>query len=155
MRLYLVQHGEAKPETEDPQRPLAEVGQQAVERVARHAAHAGVRPQVIFHSGKLRAQQTAEVLAGHLQPERGPEMQSGLNPNDDLTLAAELARDATDDLMLVGHLPHLSRLASLLLVNNADAQPVRFQMGGIVCLERDTPGSRWLLRWMLTPEISL
>ena len=63
MRLYLVQHGEAKPEAEDPQRPLADAGRQAVEHVARQAARAGVRPQVILHSGKLRAQQTGEIMA--------------------------------------------------------------------------------------------
>lgn len=154
MRLYLVQHGEAKSEAEDAQRPLSDAGRQAVEKVARQAARAGVRPQAVLHSGKLRAQQTAEILARHLHPAPGPETVSGLAPNDDPASASELAQTATADTMLVGHLPHLSRLASLLLVNNADTQPVRFQMGGIVCLERDSPGSRWGLRWLLTPEIA-
>lgn len=153
MRLYLVQHGEAKPEAEDPQRPLAESGRQAVEKVARHAARAGVRPQSILHSGKLRAQQTAEILAGHLHPVRGPEAVSGLAPNDDPASACDLAQTAVGDTLLVGHLPHLGRLACLLLSNNPDADLIRFQMGGIVCLERGSPGSRWTLRWMLTPEL--
>ena len=154
MLLFLVQHGEAKSEAEDPQRPLADAGRLAVDKVARHAARAGVRPQAILHSGKLRAQQTAEILTTQLHPARGPEILSGLAPNDDPASAHDLAQNATGDTMLVGHLPHLSRLASRLLLNNADTQPVRFQMGGIVCLERESPGGRWLLRWMLTPEIA-
>ena len=52
--------------------------------------------------------------------------------------------------LLVGHLPHLSRLASLLLVGDATREIVAFRMGGIVCLENDA--GRWRIKWILTPE---
>ncbi len=153
MLLYLVQHGEAKSEEQDPERPLAEPGRKAVEKVARHSARVDVRPQAILHSGKLRAQQTAEILATHLKPARAPEKISGLSPKDDPASAHDLVQNATGDTMLVGHLPHLSRLASLLLTGDAAAELICFQMGGIVCLERGAPGSRWTVRSMLPPEI--
>ncbi|MGH2376556.1 MAG: hypothetical protein ACRDIC_24240 [bacterium] len=54
--------------------------------------------------------------------------------------------------MLVGHLPHLGRLASLLLVGTAERAVIRFQMGGVVCLARDDSGA-WALEWMLVPEL--
>ena len=72
MRLYLVQHGDAIPERVDPERPLSAKGRRDVEAVARLLASAGTRAVRVAHSGKLRAQQTAEVLAadtilvGHL-----------------------------------------------------------------------------------------
>src|SRR5688500_9788627 len=63
MRLYLVQHGEAVPEQVDPQRPLSEAGRRDVQAMARLLAGAGIRPTRIVHSGKRRAQETAELLA--------------------------------------------------------------------------------------------
>ncbi len=44
MQVYLVQHGLAKSKEEDPERPLTAAGREEVERVARAAAAAGVRP---------------------------------------------------------------------------------------------------------------
>ncbi len=43
MDLYLVQHGEAKPEAEDPERPLTDQGVETVRRLASWAAQVGVR----------------------------------------------------------------------------------------------------------------
>jgi len=62
MRLYLVQHGEAKREEEDPSRPLTENGRREVEIVAKFLSEAGIKIDKILHSGKLRAAQTAEIL---------------------------------------------------------------------------------------------
>jgi phosphohistidine phosphatase len=53
--------------------------------------------------------------------------------------------------MLVGHLPHLSRLASWLLIGDPGKEILRFRNGGIVCLAR--AGGRWLLQWILAPEL--
>jgi len=54
--------------------------------------------------------------------------------------------------MLVGHLPHVSRLVSRLFGLERDQRLVRFQMGGSVGLDRDATG-RWVLCWILTPEL--
>ena len=62
MQLYLVHHGDAVPPSVDPQRPLLEGGRVSVERVAQRAATKGVVPVIIWHSGKLRTRQTAEVF---------------------------------------------------------------------------------------------
>ncbi|MDR7522496.1 MAG: phosphohistidine phosphatase SixA [Armatimonadota bacterium] len=150
MRLYLVQHAEAKREDEDPARPLTEKGWQDARKVAQHAVgRAGVRPGRILHSGKLRAQQTAEVWAAATG---GMEIAAaeGLDPTAAPAVWAERLARESGDLMLVGHLPHLGRLASLLLCGDADSQVVRFETGGIVCLERG-PDGRWSLRWAITP----
>jgi phosphohistidine phosphatase len=147
MRLYLVRHGEAEPAGE---RPLTAAGRQNVERVARAALRGQVRPKHIFHSGKLRAQQTAEILAQHLgQPDC--RQVPGLNPNDDPDEANRLANSRSGDLMFVGHLPHLERFASLLLIED-DSPLVLFPPGGMACLERNPATRRWLLRWLITPE---
>jgi phosphohistidine phosphatase len=148
----LVQHGEAKPETKDPQRPLTDRGHEEVRRVARYAAAVGVRVAEIRHSGKLRARQTAEILAEHLKPPKGVHVMEGLEPNADPGKTRADLEQAGDGVMLVGHLPHLARLASSLLVGDPGREIVRFRNGAIVCLVRAEGG--WLVRWILTPELA-
>jgi phosphohistidine phosphatase len=150
MDVYLMQHGEARPEQEDPSRSLTERGRSEVERVARAAARLGLRIPAIRHSGKLRAQQTAEILAHRLEPRPDLAPMAGLAPQDDPTPVARVVTEAREPLLLVGHLPHLSRLASLLVVGDPALGVVSFRPGGLVCLARE--GEGWRLRWILTPE---
>lgn len=150
MQLFLVQHGEAKPETEDPERPLTEQGTAATERVAAWASQIKVRVSQIRHSGKLRAQQTADILAKQLNPEHGVIAVARLKPNDDVSTLAESLDDESESVMLVGHLPFLNRLVSLLVTGNSDAALVQFRNSGIVCLRREE--GRWFLDWAMPPE---
>lgn len=151
LRLYLVQHAEAKREEEDPSRPLTDRGRGEAIRVARHVAGIGVRIERIVHSGKLRALQTAEIMAEHLKPLRGIEKVGGLDPQADPRILAERLKTVDEDIMVVGHLPHLSRLTGLLLTGDSSIEPVRFRTAGIVCLERGE-GGKWGLLWALRPE---
>lgn len=152
MDVYLVQHAEAKPEHEDPARPLTDRGREEVQQVARHAAKIGLNVSEIRHSGKLRAKQTAEILAERLSPHRGIREMKGLAPMDDPAEAKAELEAAQEPLMLVGHLPHLSRLASVLLVGDPGREIIRFRMGAIVCLSKIEGG--WVVKWMLTPELA-
>jgi phosphohistidine phosphatase len=150
--LYLVQHGDAKREEEDPARPLSEKGLRDITGVASYISQLDIKVYKIFHSTKLRARQTAEVLSGSLNPAKGMSEVDGLSPMDDPDVWAGRLKDVPDNIILVGHLPHLSRLASLLLCGNADRNPVLFRMAGVVCLRKDD-NAVWSLQWMLTPEI--
>jgi len=152
MELYLVQHGAAKSETEDPARPLTEEGRRAIEQVAEFLAARGVRLARVEHSDKLRARQTAEILAARLHPAEGRFQVAGLAPNDDVeSMRARLVEESRS-LMLVGHLPYLSRLVSRLLGLEADRPVVQFHMGGVVHLERDA-SCTWIVRWVLPPTM--
>lgn len=153
MKLYLVQHGEAKPEEEDLQRPLSEKGLLDIKKTSLFIASQGnTRVHIVLHSGKTRAQQTAQILAEHTHPPDGVKQVDGLAPLDDPSIWAGRLSEITEDLVLVGHLPHLAKLASLLLCGNAGKKAVDFKMAGIVCLGRDENGN-WALQWMVVPEI--
>ncbi|MEW6161870.1 MAG: phosphohistidine phosphatase SixA [Nitrospirota bacterium] len=152
MLLYLVQHGEAKREEEDPSRPLSDKGTEDVNRAASYISKLNMEVDEVLHSGKLRAKQTAEMLAGNLKIARGVSETDGLAPLDDPGLWAERLEARTNPLMLVGHLPNLGRLASLLLCGDVEKNIIAFKMGGIVCLKRDVEG-KWSLQWIITPEI--
>lgn len=153
MRLYLAQHGEAVPKEEDAERPLTEEGRASVSRVAAFARQAGVEVYQIRHSGKLRAEQTALILASEMNPTAGVVALPGLAPRDDVYLVAELLNRETRPLMFVGHRPFMDRLAGLLLTGDPERQVVRFEKGGIVCMERDAARWTWSLCWAVTPEM--
>jgi len=152
MFVYLVQHAEAKSEQEDPSRSLSEKGIHDIKKVASHVSACGLKIYKIFHSPKVRARQTAEILSGHLKTSKGISEVDGLAPLDEPDIWAKRLIDLPDDVMLVGHLPHLARLASLLLCGEKDKQVVSFKMAGIVCLKR-TDTEQYALQWMATPEI--
>jgi phosphohistidine phosphatase len=154
MFVYLVQHADAKKEEVDPSRSLSEKGLQDIKKVAFYVSQLNIQVYKIFHSGKLRAKQTAEVLSENLKPTKGITEVGGLAPLDDAEIWEERLKGMTDDIILVGHLPHLDRLASLLLCGNADKNVVSFKMAGIVCLKRNHIGE-WSLQWTLTPETVL
>ena len=151
MEVYLVQHGEAKPESEDPQRSLTDRGREDVLAVARHAANIGLKVSQILHSDRLRAKQTAEIFARHLSISEIKEMK-GLSPLNDPQRAKVLIEEAKEPLMIVGHLPHLSRLVTLLILRDLQEEIISFKMGGIVCLT--DAEEKWRIRWVLTPEVA-
>jgi phosphohistidine phosphatase len=152
MRLYLVQHGASASEAEDPRRPLNEAGRRNVQKLAAHIAGFSLDIDVIEHSDKLRAIQTAEALALELRPALGARQGEGLAPNDPVGPTVERLRAERKGVMLVGHLPHLNSLANTLLGLRPGEAVLRFQMGGCLCLERDDQG-RWAVCWMLTPDL--
>lgn len=152
MRLYLVQHGQATSEEENPDRPLTEQGVDEARRVARDAVERwGVAPARILHSEKTRAFQTAELWARHVGV--GVEEVAGLAPNDDPTAWPPRLDAEQNDLMLVGHLPHLAKLATLLVTGVPDPPVVGFRPGALVALERDQ--SRWTIWLVLPPNADL
>lgn len=152
MKLYLMQHGRPVAKEEDPDRPLSDQGQRDVEKVADFLTKHGVRIEEAFHSGKTRARQTAEIMISRLNPDLTLSQREGLSPMDDVRGIANHVRAAARDLLIVGHLPHLGKLAAVLIVGRDSVPVVRFQQGGVVCLEKDVEG-HWSVAWMLVPGI--
>jgi phosphohistidine phosphatase len=153
MRLYLVQHGDAVPEQLHPERPLSAAGRRDVEAVARLLASNGIRAQRVAHSGKLRAQQTAELLAAALAPGTVSETMTGLNPNDPVDPMARSIAEWTSEVMLVGHLPFLGKLVARLVAGDERKPVAAFVPGTVVCLEQGEAG-HWAITWMVRPELA-
>ncbi len=151
MRVYLTQHALAKEKSEDAGRPLSDQGREDVARVAGFLSlFEKPSPERIVHSGKLRAEQTAAMFAegwGNLPVEKVAD----LDPNADPSLWSRRLTSMRSDVMLVGHLPHLQRLAALLLCGDAEREVIRFRNAGVVCLERNESG--WSLCWQINPTL--
>jgi phosphohistidine phosphatase len=153
MALYLVQHGKSLPREQDPEQGLSKEGLEEVNRIAGVAAGYGVRPGTIRHSGRKRAQQTARVLAEALLAEGGEaEPISDIGPVDDAAAFASTLH-SDDNLMLVGHLPFMERLAGFLVTGSTERLVFKFQNGGIVCLDKNPEDGFWFIKWALMPKI--
>ena len=143
LHLYLIQPSGAKSEQEDPSRPLSEKGRRDAQKVAGFlSANTGLGMENIFHSGKLRAQETAAIFAGHVPPAHGLTKAEGLAPLDDPSQWTKKLGETEGDTMVVGHMPYLGRLASLLLCGKAEGNPhntrprQRLRVEGKVCYNR-------------------
>jgi phosphohistidine phosphatase len=152
MRLYVVQHGEACSKDVDPQRPLTDQGREDVERLSAFLGDAGVAVARVIDSGKLRAAQTADLLAATVAPLVELETHDGIHPNDDPTAIDWLTATAGQDALVVGHLPFMGRLVSWLVAGDPDKPLVAFEPGSIVCLQGDAEG-HWRIGWMIHPEL--
>ena len=153
MRLLIARHGHAVSKSENPDRPLSEVGTTEVNRVASFLARAGVRTSRVIHSGKVRAAQTGAIYAGVIGGRCLIEEVPGLKPNDDPQQIADQINASHVDTLVAGHLPHLGRLTSLLLSGNDDGALVSIPTGSMICLERDRIGDSWHLCWMVDPAL--
>jgi len=150
MKLYLVQHGEAKPEAEDPERSLTSRGEEETRQISEAAKRLGIRPSRIYHSGKKRAEQTAGIIAKAL--DLSAQLGQGLNPNDSIHPWVERISSGVEDLMIVGHLPFLGKLTSFLVYGDERAKAVLFRYSAIVCMGKKEFGG-WAVDWVLKPEM--
>lgn len=152
MKLYLVQHGAAVAKDVDPARPLSEQGEQDVKAVAKFLRGAGVQVERVWHSGKRRAEQTAEIMARKLQAKGGTEAVEGIQPNDPVEDFATDADVWEQDTLVAGHQPFMGRLVAHLVAGDPQRAIVEFQPGSVVCLERRDVND-WVVCWMLRPEL--
>jgi phosphohistidine phosphatase len=152
MVLYLVQHARAASKDVDAERSLTEEGKSEAKLTADFVRCLELSIGYIWHSGKKRAVQTAEIIAEAFHVENSIIMREDLGPNDDIRKIETDINSIEHDILIVGHLPFLSRLASRLLCGEQTAETVAFKNAGIVCLRQDKE-NRWHLDWAVTPEL--
>ena len=116
------------------------------------AASYHVQVSKILHSGKKRAQQTAEIFDRRLSPPDGMQARSGMNPLDDVRAFGQEIR-LDQQVMLVGHLPFLQRLIGMLLCGNPEQLVFKLQNSGIVCLDQVPEVKNPVIRWALMPTV--
>lgn len=144
MHLFLVHHGDAVGPDVDHRRPLSERGRAAVERLATEAAARGVKPAVVWHSGKLRAKQTAEAFWRACNALATLSATRDLQPDDPPEWIRDRLCGTDTDVLIAGHFPHLPRVLSLLTREAREFPP-----HGIVALASDDAGETWTEVWRM------
>ncbi len=151
MKLYLVQHGMPLSKDIDPGRPLSPQGEKDISKVAEFLRASDHTVSRVLHSGKMRAHQTADILAEALLISGEVEVIDGINANDPVQDFSLRAHKFKHDTMIVGHLPFMAKMVSYLVTGNEDQPIVAYKPGSVVCLKQN-PEEPWQIQWMLRPD---
>ncbi|MEX1173854.1 MAG: histidine phosphatase family protein [Chloroflexota bacterium] len=155
MHLHLLRHAHAADAFDwdgpDATRPLTDKGRAQADRLGRFLADNRFRTDLILTSPKVRARETAEIVAGHLDlPVVADERLGG---SLDLPTLHELLSDHHDPLLpvLVGHDPDFSELVAVL----CGAAGVPMRKGAFARIEAERPfqPGTGTLRWLIAPDL--
>lgn len=150
MEIFLVRHGDAESPHVNRERPLSSKGRQQVARLSQFIADNPIPVETIFHSGILRAQQSAQIIADALGLVRVESLQ-GLKPDAPVDSMALLIEEFTTNAMLVGHLPFMSLLATQLVGGSKRHDTISFYTATAACLSYQG-NSRWSIEWVVSAE---
>jgi len=155
VKLYLLRHAKAEDGVNDALRPLCPEGRKAVLKLAEFLCARKLLTTVpVWHSRFLRSEQTAKLLAETMGwKSTALKACDGILPNDSPLSFVPLMEKATRDLLIVGHEPHLGKLASVLLSGHVTPTLFHVKKCALLCLERREKGGHWQLRWQLSPEL--
>jgi len=152
MHVYLIRHAHAVDADEDPERPLSKRGQAQVHALAAFLKQsAAFEPEEIWHSSLVRSRQTAEHLVRHMRLSAPLTLVPGLEPEDDPHAMFRRIKASRRGVAVVGHEPHLSSLATLLIVGKT--APPTFVMKKCCALALDGIDAHWSVRWHVSPEL--
>ncbi len=142
MKIFIMRHGEAVAESMDILRPLSDNGREEVAKTAHVMKQKGLIPSIIYHSKKLRARQTAEIIKGLLSAPVRLEEKPFLNPNDDVGAAVNnLIRDTNrDNIMIISHLPFIDHLTSFLVRGETGSSGIKFSEATVAVVHVSTIG---------------
>jgi phosphohistidine phosphatase len=147
MRLYIVRHGDYCTVDKDPQKRLSQKGVDDSKRIAKFLSKQRILPVAIWHSDKTRSFQTAEIISKAIGV-NNLTARKDLGPAEPVNKFPQEILKENGDLMIVGHIPFIQRLAGLLLANSANVDIIRFHKSSVACLEYD---KYWKILWIANP----
>jgi phosphohistidine phosphatase len=154
VRIHLLRHADAgDPEAwsgNDTQRPLSAKGRSQSDRLGAFLASVSFKPDQIVSSPRVRAAQTAEIVAEHLgmKVRLDDRLGEALGIGQLESLIADLG--ATRPL-LVGHDPDFTMLVEAL----CDASGVEMKKGALARIDAPRPiaAGACMLRWLVPPDL--
>jgi len=154
VRVHLLRHAHAGDAFEwigdDDLRPLTDKGRKQSQRLGVFLETHGVRPDVIVASPLVRAQQTAEIVAGVLgmTVKTDRRLGAGFGKRE---LWALLDETGAREVMFVGHDPDFSSLLAYLI----DAAGISMKKGSLATVDLHTKlgDGEGDLRWLVPPDL--
>jgi phosphohistidine phosphatase len=150
MKIYLIRHAHALDGKDDAARPLSKKGRGQIRTMARFLRRSGaLATREFWHSPMVRAVDTARLLAQRLEGRARLTPVAGLLHEDKPAIMARRLNKLRRPVAVVGHEPHLSALASLLIAGRPKPPLVVLRKCAVLALERH--GRRWQVRWQVSP----
>jgi phosphohistidine phosphatase len=156
MKFFLMRHGDSQNGLDDAGRTLSGDGVREAKLAGAFLKQSGARLGAIYHSPFLRSRQTAEIVAGVLGLTEKLSERGGLLPGDSVSsFADEMEKLAIGEAgrLVVGHLPFVEDLASLLISGSEGGVSIRFTTGSLIGLERFEFTNEWILRFHITSKL--
>ena len=151
MQIYLIRHAHAAEGDHDAARPLSAKGRKQIRAMVKFLHRSGrLQTTEFWHSPLVRARDTAALLGQGLGRKARLVEVSGMEPYANPVGMAQKLRKLRRPVAVVGHEPHLSELATLLLVGRAVTPVITLKKCAVVALERKDEG--WALRWQVSPK---
>jgi phosphohistidine phosphatase len=163
MQIIFVRHGIAEEHSrdgKDESRRLTEQGQKRTAQAARGLATLIDPPDLVYTSPKVRAMQTAQIVASMFELE--PRTLLSLAQGSASHVLNDVARLKARSVMLVGHEPTLSMAMAMCLAaphldEHAADGTVQLKKAGAGCVfmnfHRDPAMQRGMLLWLATPRM--
>ena len=154
LQLYLLRHADAGDPMawsgDDADRPLSSKGKRQAKRLGSLLAEIGWKPDLILTSPKVRAAQTAKIVGRAIEVEPDAEVRLA-SPFELSDVSSVLgAHPAARRVVLVGHDPDFSAIASTLT-----GAAIELRKGAIarIDLQDATPAAgQGVLRWLIPPS---
>ena len=149
LKLYFMRHAEASDEAaNDAARPLTRRGQKRTQNAAHVLGKLGVNPSYIYASPRLRAQETAAIVAGILG--KGVETRSECDFDFSVVAVQNMITgfEYGTEVLFVGHNPSMSNVVSTLSGAN-----VGMKKGAIARIDLMPPNMQGELVWLVTPKV--
>jgi phosphohistidine phosphatase len=146
MRIYLMRHASAAEAagTSDALRPLTEQGHREAREAGKALRERGAEIAVVLCSPRLRARETAELVVEGLGAEVGIEIRDALNSGATGEVYLAEIRAQGVPLLLVGHNPEMSAIASQL-----SGQAVSFRPATVCAIDLEDGAAT--LVWVRNP----
>ncbi|MDB6167694.1 MAG: sixA [Verrucomicrobia bacterium] len=152
MEIYLIRHAHAVEGKDDAARPLSKRGKAQIRAVGRFLKGAGILgAEEFWHSPLVRSRDTAKLLVRRLKKRVRFSEVKGLLHDDNPSILARRLGKTRKPVAVVGHEPHLTALASLMVSGKPKPPLFELKKCGVMALAR-TEG-RWVLRWQVSPEV--
>ncbi len=113
METIVVQHGEAVEESVNPERPLSKKGQEQFNRLAQFLKIINWKPDIIIHSGILRAYESAAIVAEKFNCELA--FSKSVNPKDNPDDILQYLLLEKRNVIVVTHKPFIDVLIAKVL----------------------------------------
>jgi phosphohistidine phosphatase len=152
MKLYCMRHGEAQSIGQQTEQCLTPKGQADIQKMVDYFLSQHLEIAHIFHSPRLRAQQTAQYFAKTLSVFDVVETDLLVSESLELDSLIEMIQGWEQDTLLVSHLPLVHQLVNTLVLGEDAYHPIiNYPPGTVICLEcygRD----HFVIDFVLSPD---
>ncbi|MFC1566639.1 phosphohistidine phosphatase SixA [bacterium] len=151
MKLLIVRHADSISSPTIDEKILSEKGIQETVKIAKHLQKIAYKSDNIWHSTKLRAKQTASIIAEHIDSTDKLVQKPNLAPLDDPRDIITEIENIDENVIVVSHLPFIQKMLSYLFINTDLLSIFDFKSSSVICLEKHE--SEWVIEWALSAEI--